>query len=63
MPVPPPPPPTHTHSGQESVVAKEAANRWTENVFAVKSWAKNRFGVEESKLDQQFGIPEEFDYL
>ena len=54
---------THTHSGQESAVAKEAANRWTENVFSIKSWCKNRFSVEESKLDQQFGIPEDFDYL
>ena len=51
------------HTGQESAVAKEAANRWTENVFSIKSWCKNRFGIEESKLDQQFGIPEDFDYL
>lgn len=41
----------------------DAANRWTENVFAVKSWCKSKFGCEESVIDQQFGIPEDFDYL
>ena len=34
-----------------------------ENVFAMKSWCKNKFGVEESQIDKQFGIPEDFDYI
>ncbi|KAI4456930.1 meiotic nuclear division protein 1 [Holotrichia oblita] len=42
---------------------KQAANRWTDNVFSVKSWCKNKFGYEESALDKQFGIPSDFDYL
>lgn len=46
-----------------TTVAKEAANRWTENVFAVKSWCKNKFSLEEESINKQFGIPEDFDYL
>ncbi|XP_063776594.1 meiotic nuclear division protein 1 homolog isoform X2 [Pseudophryne corroboree] len=44
-------------------VAKDAANRWTDNIFSVKSWAKKKFGFEESKIDKTFGIPEDFDYI
>uniref|UniRef100_A0A2K6SWA3 Meiotic nuclear division protein 1 homolog n=1 Tax=Saimiri boliviensis boliviensis TaxID=39432 RepID=A0A2K6SWA3_SAIBB len=44
-------------------VAKEAANRWTDNIFAIKSWAKRKFGFEESKIDKTFGIPKDFDYI
>ncbi|XP_030048552.1 meiotic nuclear division protein 1 homolog [Microcaecilia unicolor] len=48
---------------QVSKIAKEAANRWTDNIFAVKSWAKRKFGFEENKIDKHFGIPETFDYI
>ncbi|KAL1465195.1 hypothetical protein WDU94_004784 [Cyamophila willieti] len=44
-------------------IAKEAANRWTDNVFSIKSWCKNKFGLEESALNKHFGIPEELDYI
>ncbi|XP_068125677.1 meiotic nuclear division protein 1 homolog isoform X2 [Hyperolius riggenbachi] len=44
-------------------VAKEAVNRWTDNIFSVKSWAKKKFGFEEGKIDKTFGIPEDFDYI
>lgn len=43
--------------------AKDAANRWTDNVFSVKSWIKNKFCFDEKMIDKQFGIPEEFDYV
>ncbi|XP_050311354.1 meiotic nuclear division protein 1 homolog [Anthonomus grandis grandis] len=42
---------------------KEAANRWTENVFSIKSWCKKKFFMEDKVLDKQFGIPEDFDYI
>ncbi|XP_065893401.1 meiotic nuclear division protein 1 homolog [Dysidea avara] len=42
---------------KETTVAMDAANRWTENVFSVKSWCKNKFGFLESDIDKQFGIP------
>lgn len=44
-------------------VAKKAANRWIENIFLLKSWLKNKFRVDESVIDQQFGIPSELDYI
>lgn len=43
--------------------AKEAANRWTDNLFSMKSWCKNKFGMEESTLNKHFAIPEELDYI
>lgn len=36
---------------------------FVDNVFAIKSWAKRKFGFEDGRLDKAFGIPEEFDYL
>ncbi|XP_061408505.1 meiotic nuclear division protein 1 homolog [Lethenteron reissneri] len=48
---------------KENEISKDAANRWTDNVFSIKSWAKRRFGLEEDQLDKSFGIPEEFDYI
>ncbi|KAJ8382692.1 hypothetical protein SKAU_G00034700 [Synaphobranchus kaupii] len=48
---------------KSSGTAKEAANRWTDNVFSIKSWAKRKFGFEDSRIDKTFGIPEEFDYM
>ncbi|XP_075542556.1 meiotic nuclear division protein 1 homolog isoform X2 [Dermacentor variabilis] len=48
---------------KQTVVAKEATNRWTDNIFSIKSWVKNKFFIEESVLNKQFGIPEELDYV
>ncbi|CAG9865392.1 unnamed protein product [Phyllotreta striolata] len=42
---------------------KNAANRWTDNVFAVKSWCKKKFLMEDAVLNKQFGISDEFDYV
>ncbi|XP_055859014.1 meiotic nuclear division protein 1 homolog [Episyrphus balteatus] len=41
----------------------EAANRWTDNIFYIKSWCKTKFGKEDKELDKGFGIPEDLDYL
>ena len=48
---------------QQTQTAKEAANRWTDNIFSVQSWIKNKFFMEESVLDKQFGIPDDLDYI
>jgi len=48
---------------EETVEAKDAANRWTDNIFSTKSWVKNKFCFEESMIDKQFGIPSDFDYV
>ena len=34
-----------------------------DNVFAIKSWVKNKFQFEDSVLDKQFDIPSDFDYI
>uniref|UniRef100_A0A8D8H3E8 Meiotic nuclear division protein 1 homolog n=1 Tax=Culex pipiens TaxID=7175 RepID=A0A8D8H3E8_CULPI len=41
----------------------EAANRWTDNIFAIKSWCRNKFNIEEKAIDKQFQIPPDMDYL
>ena len=48
---------------KETVMAKEGANRWTDNVFTIKSWCVRKFGLEEKMIDKNFGIPEDFDYM
>ncbi|XP_063064359.1 meiotic nuclear division protein 1 homolog [Engraulis encrasicolus] len=48
---------------QENVNAKEAVSRWTDNVFAIKSWAKRKFAFDDSRINKAFGIPEDFDYM
>lgn len=41
----------------------DAANRWTDNIFSIKSWCKNKFHFEESVINKQFRIPSDFDYI
>lgn len=48
---------------EQTKQAKEAANRWTDNIFSTKSWIKSKFSFEESVIDKQFGIPSDFDYI
>ncbi|KAL5111576.1 hypothetical protein TcWFU_002449 [Taenia crassiceps] len=43
--------------------AIECANRWTDNVFQITSWLKDRFGVDDATLAKQFNIPDAFDYI
>lgn len=47
----------------EISTAKDAANRWTDNVFSLKSWIKKKFPVDENQINKQFGIPEDLDYI
>lgn len=42
---------------------KEAVNKWTDNIYAVKSWCKNKFMIEPDIIDKQFGIPSELEYV
>ncbi|GAB6030188.1 Meiotic nuclear division protein 1 [Chamberlinius hualienensis] len=44
-------------------ISKEAINRWTDNIFAVKSWCKSKFFMEEETLNKQFCIDPEMDYI
>lgn len=44
-------------------IAKDAANRWTENVWEMQSYCVNKFGIDRTAFDQQFGIPDDFDTI
>ncbi|CAM6108461.1 unnamed protein product [Calypogeia fissa] len=49
-----------------SEVAHTAANRWTDNIFAVQQWCNNNFPEAKENLDQMYaevGITEDFDYV
>ncbi|XP_078494851.1 meiotic nuclear division protein 1 homolog [Ciona intestinalis] len=47
----------------ETQIAKESANRWTDNMFNLKSWIKRKFPIDEAVINKQFEIPEELDYV
>ncbi|GAQ82512.1 Meiotic nuclear division protein [Klebsormidium nitens] len=49
-----------------SKVMRDAANRWTDNIFSLQSWCANNFEHMREALAglyKEIGIPEEFDYL
>jgi len=50
---------------KQTAIAKEAANRWADNICAVRSlFLRERRGeISASQFDQTFGLPEDFDYL
>eukprot|EP01117_Protostelium_nocturnum_P014023 TRINITY_DN5296_c0_g1_i1.p1 TRINITY_DN5296_c0_g1~~TRINITY_DN5296_c0_g1_i1.p1 ORF type:complete len:202 (+),score=78.74 TRINITY_DN5296_c0_g1_i1:27-632(+) len=43
--------------------AKEAANRWTDIIFSLRSFCENNLGVDKASFDQGFEIPSNFDYV
>ena len=52
-----------TIAASEIEESKEAANKWTDNLFQLKSWIKKKFPIDEKQIDKQFGIPEDLDYI
>lgn len=48
---------------QQTAVVREAANRWTDNIFNCQSWVCSKFGLEKNDFGRQFEIPEDLDYL
>ena len=48
----------------ETKMAKEAVNRWTDNIFSVHSWVGKRFPtVNINDMNKSFGIPDDMDYV
>lgn len=43
--------------------AIQCANRWTDNIFTIKGYMKNKFNCEENVMNQQFDIDPELDYV
>ncbi|XP_051164411.1 meiotic nuclear division protein 1 homolog [Leptopilina boulardi] len=48
---------------EQSELYKDAANTWTDNIYAIQSWCKNKFDIEREFLNKQFNIPDELEYL
>ena len=48
---------------EQTKVALEAANRWTDNIFTIRSYCTKTLNIASSQFDQQFEIPEDFDYV
>ncbi|KAF9353240.1 hypothetical protein BGX34_011720, partial [Mortierella sp. NVP85] len=46
-----------------SMVAKDAANRWTENIFVFQSYCVNKFNVDRQEFNRNFNIDDEMDTL
>lgn len=44
-------------------IAKLAADRWTDAVFALKDHLVNKFGKSPAEVDAMMGIPDSFDYV
>jgi hypothetical protein len=42
---------------------REAANRWTDNIFCCQSWVSEKFSIDRGTFFQQFDIPEDIDYI
>lgn len=48
---------------RKAAIARTAANRWTDNVYAIKSWSKKKFNMDTATIDRCFQIPPDLDYV
>ncbi|KAJ2450426.1 Meiotic nuclear division protein 1 [Coemansia sp. RSA 2336] len=46
---------------EETRVARDAANRWTDNVFILQSWVRDKFNMDMDEFNKFFGISPDFD--
>ncbi|KAJ2759784.1 Meiotic nuclear division protein 1 [Coemansia nantahalensis] len=46
---------------EEAGVARDAANRWTSNVFIMQSWVREKFNMDVEQFNKHFGIPADLD--
>ena len=46
-----------------SSTCRDAANRWTDNVWAIKKWLVKKKNPDPKRVDQMLGITASFDYL
>jgi len=42
-------------------VAEAATERWKDNINSARSWLKNKFGLDETTINEQFGLPPDDD--
>jgi Leucine zipper with capping helix domain len=56
--------PDHVQKINESMrPVRDAANRWTDNLFCCQSWIVEKFSIERSEFCKQFEVPPDLDYL
>lgn len=56
--------PDHVERINASMPAvRDAANRWTDNLFCCQSWIVDKFSIERSVFCKQFDVPADLDYL
>lgn len=56
--------PAQIKKTQEQIVtAKDAANRWTDNIFQLRSWAVKTCNIDPKAFNEAFQISEDFDYF
>ncbi len=48
---------------EDTAALRTGANRWTDNIFALQSWAVNKHGLDKGQFNKQFEISDELDYL
>lgn len=48
---------------RQADIAFNAANRWTDNIFTIKSWCIKKFNIQSAMFDKNFGLDETFDYF
>ena len=48
---------------KEVIMLKEGADRWTDNIWAVKSYLVKKRGMSGKEVDKMLGIDGNFDYL
>ncbi|KAG0045699.1 Meiotic nuclear division protein 1 [Gryganskiella cystojenkinii] len=46
-----------------SGIAKDAANRWTENIFSFQSYCVDKFNLDRQEFNRNFGLSDEMDTL
>ena len=50
-------------TAHDTTRAMEGANRWTDNVYAIRKYCETHFGMAGSEFDQAFQVPADFDYM
>lgn len=56
--------PDHVEKINGSMTAvRDAANRWTDNLFCCQSWIVDKFSIERAVFCKQFDVPADLDYL
>lgn len=46
-----------------TTTAREAANRWTDNVDTLRRYVSDKFGMDGTDFARQFGVPADMEYL